>query len=425
MNNSKQVIIIIAGLLISLLAGNNLSLAQAKIAPVSNSSAIFPKAIVRHKTFNFLDVINKTKELKRNVKQNAMLTKVASQYQVRVEKALDNCQDARCYANNLQWTSQEIRIINQEFNTLFLKNKTFNKELTQALRQENYHLKYQGEVDTTLIRKAWMDTALGLNHILSVYLGGAKSRYPAIDSISYKATDQQFLQRIKQRLEPELKDQDNKGLFYALPMQAALNALEINGRDEAGRYEPLQDGYNKKPFQNIKKTDWGKYPYSMILVLGHGPEDPAIALDAGGAHYCEIAAQMYKEEVAPFIVVSGGNVHPYKTPYNEAEEMKKYLINKLGIPDEAVFIEPHARHTTTNLRNVSRLIYRFNIPDQKPVLTLTNPSHSKYTLNIHNRCMKELNYLPFRDMTKISDETNAFFPVKESLRVNPFEPLDP
>lgn len=422
----KQILITLLTAIIGLApAAETLSQSQTISSGQAATSATFPKKILLHKTFNFLDVVDETDVVKKEVKRSAVLRSLAEQYAGRVETALSSCQDATCYASALKWRDKEIQAVTKELNSLFMKNKSFRKELIQALQTESYHLKYKGEIDTVTIRKAWEDAALGLNHVIDVYLGGEGARYPAIDSISFTITDQEFVTLVQQGLRQEINAQNHKTLFYKLPVQAALKALELNGRDEAARYEPLQEGYNRKPYQAVKRIAWDNYPYSMILVLGHGPEDPATALDAGGAHYCDVAAQMYTEGIAPFIVVSGGNVHPYKTPFNEAEEMKKYLVGELGIPDEVVFIEPHARHTTTNLRNASRMIYRFNIPDHKPILTLTNPDHSKYTLHIHDRCMRELSYLPFRNMKKISEETNAFFPVPEALRVNPFEPLDP
>ncbi|TXK50776.1 YdcF family protein [Pontibacter qinzhouensis] len=404
-------------------ATDTLAQSQTIASGQAATSGNFPKKLLLHKTFNFLEVIDESAVVRKEVKQNAVLRSLAQQYAGRAERALSSCQDATCYASALKWSDQEIASVTKELNSLYIKNKRFKKAVTKALQAESYHLKYKGEIDSTTIRKAWEDTALGLNHILDVYVGGTGARYPAIDSISFNTTDPEFLALLQQELQQNIHAQE--ALFYKLPLQAALGALELNGRDEAARYEPLQDGYNRKPYEASKRTVWNKYAYSMILVLGHGPEDPATALDEGGAHYCEVAAKMYKEGVAPFIVVSGGNVHPYKTPFNEAEEMKKYLVTNLGVPDEAVFIEPHARHTTTNLRNISRMIYSFNMPDQKPVLTLTNSDHSQHTLTISDRCMRELGYLPFRDMKKISDETNAFFPVPEALRVNPYEPLDP
>ena len=71
---------------------------------------------------------------------------------------------------------------------------------------------------------------------------------------------------------------------------------------------------------------------------------------------------MYRQHQAPFIIVSGGRVHPYHTPYNEAFEMKKYLMDVWQIPESAIIIEPHARHTTTNFRNAARIMFRNGFP---------------------------------------------------------------
>jgi uncharacterized SAM-binding protein YcdF (DUF218 family) len=56
--------------------------------------------------------------------------------------------------------------------------------------------------------------------------------------------------------------------------------------------------------------------------------------------------EKYKEGVAPFIVVTGGKVYPFKTRNVEAYHMKQYLINEFEIPEDQIIIEPHARHTT-------------------------------------------------------------------------------
>ena len=85
---------------------------------------------------------------------------------------------------------------------------------------------------------------------------------------------------------------------------------------------------------------------------------------------CRLAALQYAKGVAPFIVTSGGKVHPYKTKFCEATEMKRYLVEKLHIPANAIIVDPHARHTTTNMRNAARLIYRYGIPLIKPALPL-------------------------------------------------------
>jgi uncharacterized SAM-binding protein YcdF (DUF218 family) len=41
--------------------------------------------------------------------------------------------------------------------------------------------------------------------------------------------------------------------------------------------------------------------------------------------------------------------------------MKHDLIARLGIPAAAILVDPHARHTTTNMRNAARLLYRYGM----------------------------------------------------------------
>ena len=200
----------------------------------------------------------------------------------------------------------------------------------------------------------------------------------------------------------------------------------INGRDEAARFVPLKEGMNKKPFIKVSKIDWSKYKYSMILVPGLGPEPFGVKLDPGGIERCKSAAERYRKGLAPFIVVSGGNVHPFRTPYNEAVEMKNYMVEQLGIPEEVILIEPHARHTTTNLRNVSRIIYRFGVPAEKPVLIVTDKSQNAYIVGkMAATANRDLGYLPYKGVKKLSDQETELYPDWNSMHTDAFDPLDP
>jgi DUF218 domain len=131
--------------------------------------------------------------------------------------------------------------------------------------------------------------------------------------------------------------------------------------------------------------------------------------------------------LAPLIIVSGGHVHPYRTPHCEAIEMKKELIEKYEIPEKNILIEPHARHTTTNIRNASRLLFAYHVPNDKPSLVTTNFQHSEYVGSVffHDRCLKELGYLPGKLLERITPTSIEFLPNIESFQQNPLEPLDP
>jgi hypothetical protein len=182
---------------------------------------------------------------------------------------------------------------------------------------------------------------------------------------------------------------------------------------------------NADAVQRIAGVRWASYRYSLILVPGQGPEEEGLPLDPMGIKRCKIAAERYQRGLAPFIVVSGGHVHPNKTPYSEAVEMRKYLVQELHISENAILIDPHARHTTTNLRNVARMVYRFKIPDNKKILTVTNPDQSAYIPKMKKRFLDELRYIPYRGMKILNKEENEFYPVRNALQANPFDPLDP
>jgi hypothetical protein len=293
------------------------------------------------------------------------------------------------------------------------------------LRRQHYYPLYEKDPDTALLRKAWVDAALGMNKVFAVYVRGEKPRYAKIDSISFAPGDTVFKHEVRALLHNQLTNENNR-LFYAYRLHSAFQVLHVNGRNEAMNYEPLNDGQNREPYFGIKMTDFGKYPYSLILVPGLGPEIPGLALDPGGAKRCEEAVARFKKGLAPFIVVSGGNVHPFRTPYNEAVEMKKYIVETLGVPAEVVLIEPHARHTTTNIRNTSRIIYRFDIPAAKPVLIVTDSSQANYIAGrMSITALKDLGYLPYRQLKLLNDHEVEFYPVQQSLQPDPLDPLDP
>lgn len=179
----------------------------------------------------------------------------------------------------------------------------------------------------------------------------------------------------------------------------------------------------------VPSIDWAKFPFTVILVPGYGPEEPDVVLSPSGQARADLAAQRFAAGIAPLIVLSGGHVHPDRTLYSEAIEMKKYLRSAHSVPEEAILVDPHARHTTTNLRNVSRLLYRGGVPTDRPLLVTSDFGQSLYIGYWKGmfgpRCKSELGYLPWRSLVPISKYDACMVPVAVSLHADGRDPLDP
>jgi hypothetical protein len=152
-----------------------------------------------------------------------------------------------------------------------------------------------------------------------------------------------------------------------------------------------------------------------------------ILLSPSGKLRDEIAAKRFRDGQAPFILVSGGFVHPNQTEFAEAIEMKRDLMARLAVPEDAIIVDPHARHTTTNMRNAARLLYRYGFPFDRRVLVTTDPGQSRYIEDppFAKRCMEELGYVPFRLLSRTSPFDLEFLPERGSLHTDPQDLLDP
>ncbi len=211
------------------------------------------------------------------------------------------------------------------------------------------------------------------------------------------------------------------------PLTRAFAAgLTAAKRDEATRYEPLVSGENQKALAAIPTLDFSAYPFAVILVPGLGPVKLDRPLSEGGQLRCDYAIARYLKKVAPLIAVSGGHVHPDRTPYAEALEMRKYLLSR-GIPEAAILVDPHARHTTTNLRNVGRILLRAGIDGPKPILVTTDLGQTLYMSGsgFAARCRNELGYEPWRMFSGLTSTDTCFLPSTLSLQADARDPLDP
>lgn len=377
------------------------------------------------KAYPFLNFLKSDPKVLRIIQEDKMLTSNKLEHFRRIKESYSQCTDVSCYATLVKWNPREINEIGNRLVTLCQEKKEIQQSLV-AFKESGPYKLYVTKSDTAFIRALWIDSSTGINKMLDVYIGGNPPLYPVIDGIINSYKEDWFQEVMLSNITDLLSRDINQDLFFEAPLWFALKALSVNERDEAVRYEPLDQGINKSACERINNVEWQLYPYSLILVPGHGPEQNGVAIDSTTISRCQLAAKCFNDNFAPFLVVSGGHVHPNKTPFCESVEMKKYMIKELNIPDSAIFIEPHARHTTTNLRNAGRIVYQFNIPDSMKILTVTDSLQNSYIiLRMGYRSIKELGYIPYRNLKKISETESEFYPVPSVLQPNPLDPLDP
>lgn len=392
----------------------------------TGNAAVSRDAVMKNKLFYFLSVVRSDAKVSTAIEKSSVLKEISDAQLNRTVRSLQQCKTGRCYAEIIRWRDDEIASAGDELLKL-LKNKKTRSRIINKLKASRHYNLYHELSDTSFIRTVWENNAHGINRIFDVYLGGhPPKRYARIDSISYRQDDPVFTAKADSALIAVTARIRNKSVpFFLLPLEASLAILYINGRDEAARYEPLTAGYNAPPFEKAKHTDWSSYKYSVLLVPGSGPQEPGIRMTEKGMERCRMAAERFKKGLAPFIIVSGGHVYPFRTPICEAVEMRNYMIKELGLPQEAVIIEPHARHTTTNLRNAIRLIYKFEMPETKPGLVITDAAQVNMIKNLAPRCIRELGYVPYKSVHVLNENEVEFIPSVQAFQINPEDALDP
>jgi hypothetical protein len=145
--------------------------------------------------------------------------------------------------------------------------------------------------------------------------------------------------------------------------------------------------------------------YPFLIVPGYTPRSGW----RGGLHptaeaRLERALADLEAGLAPSVIVSGAAVY---SPDVEAELMHSWLLDH-GVAASRIIVEPHARHTTTNLRNAGRimlergareaLVVTSDAPDWRPRRHGWRVVQQSYYLgfpwlsSFHLRCLVELGY---------------------------------
>lgn len=418
--------------LIILLSIHLLSLkAQLKSGYKHDYQPVKSENIVSDKNFYLLTVIDKYPKIKQILSENKSLHLIL---QSKIDSIHSYANKAGMFLNaeatvgNFIWSKDDTTNIKRILGDIYKDNSSLIDELIDKdLRPGGYYQRFVNLNNENLFLQAWDQYLYGTNYIISQYGLGKHLRYPAIDSISYDVNGEYFRYMLKPLFNFLDSHSQEMRAFYEPTLQIALHLIDANDRDESARFEPMEEGENKKAVQNIKRINWNSYPYTVIMVPGEGPELSSVPLSPGGKLRCELAAERYNAGKAPYIIVSGGYCHPFHTPYCEALEMKKYLMGRFKVPEKSMIIEPHARHTTTNFRNANRLMIRYGVPIDKPALCVTTSDQAGYIMDdrFDIRNMKEIGYLPYNKKQKISSQDIVFYPTIESLHMDPLDPLDP
>lgn len=301
------------------------------------------------------------------------------------------------------------------------------KEIAKALRKSGQYCIYEILPDGEFLKAAWLQDIKAMNRIVDVYAFGAKPRYHRIDSIDLDLEDKEYIEEVQRDVTTTVLAFANKKAFYSVALYSALAWLDVNGRDEAADFEPMAQGINQQAYAAIPGISWNNYPYSAILVLGCGPEKDGEPISPQSRMRAQYAAKLYWDGKAPLIVVSGGRVHPFKTKFSEAYEMKKYLMEDWGVPEQAIVAEPHARHTTTNIRNTVRIFMEQGVPLEKPVLVTSTASHINYVEGEYFQkvCQEQMLQVPFTVGRRLAPRELEILPAACAVQVAPEDPLDP
>ncbi|MGF7073593.1 YdcF family protein [Mucilaginibacter sp. P19] len=408
-------------LLLTMLGLGGLSAFAQTQAPVKNA----PTDYVKIKNYGLLTLFEQDAEVSNLLKNDPELAQLTQKKLSALSTSLTDCKDAACLVTAVKLTDEDIKTVSDRLAALYKTGNAFDRMVKSKLIPSGLYSLYKKLSPEQLLIKAWEQDAGSINYTIGIYAEGKKPNYPQIDSISYNVKARAYYTLMYDASATLLGDIKGTKLFFEPATQAALLYLQINERQDPANYEPMELGSNKAAVTRIKTIKWADYPYSNILVPGAGPDNLTSPLSGEGMLRCRLAVQEYKAGKAPFIIVSGGNVHPYKTKYNEAEEMKVYLVKTLHIPENAIIIEPHARHTTTNMRNSARLLYKYGIPADKPGIVVTDKSQTDFIMNMDARCQKELNYVPYKLAKRNSETEVEYYPVEEAKQIDPDEPLDP
>ncbi len=333
----------------------------------------------------------------------------------------------QCLTQPWVWTDTDIAAVDARLRLLVRDRARAGALVTQAMRRSGRFARHEALSDADMLSAAWREAAAAVNRIIAVYARGEAPRYPKIDAIIFDPASTDYAAVLEAHGVATAAMARGSDLFFDPSLRYGTGLLQMNERIDGGSFRPLLEGENAATVRAIAATDWTGKAHSALLVFGHGPEDAQSRTGVMGHIRLAIAADLYRRGLAPFLIVSGGNVHPNRTPFNEAVEMKRLLVTQYGIPADRILIEPHARHTTTNLRNTARLLLAAPFPDDLPALVVSDHRTIQYIASetLARRNVAEMGIQPGKLLPGPNKFTLRFLPGKAAFHAEAADPLDP
>ncbi len=404
--------------------------------PLTSERAFVRDAVLEERDFPLLSSILNDAPIRALLAQDAVLHALTVERWKKATEANHACaSDIECIAKTLQFTPRQIDDVSAALRRLYTLNPTLRDFVRTRLQPSEVYVLDTSESDETRFIDAWEHSANAMNQIVSTYCEGAAPRYREIDAMTYQADSKSFRGLLTILLDGLSIEDDgsnqqrplDRTLFFEPTLRFSLRLLQSNSRDEAGRFWPLETGENAAALKSLPSITWSHFPYSVIVIPGAGSEISNVALSPWGKERLRLGVEAYRSGKAPFLLVSGGYVHPSQTPFCEALEMKRYLMEVYGLPASAILLEPHARHTTTNLRNASRQVFLYGVAPDKEMLIVSDETQVNYIAgdSFQKRSRDELGYLPVRIGNRLSPTQLEAMPSKQSLYSDAIDPLDP
>lgn len=331
---------------------------------------------------------------------------------------------AGCTSEAMRWTDAERAKSAEAAGRLYDGSAAVRRLVSEHMRPSGRFHRDAGLKDRALFVKAWAEAQDAIDRIIRVYALGEKPRYADIDSVIYPPDGKYYRAVLSLTIWENSRNAKEAQAPYNIALKFALALMEINQRDDAVRQLKLQERENVQTFSRLAGVRWADYPYAAIVVPGWSPEIAYEPLNPGRKVALRHAAELFRAGRAPLLVLSGARLRPIGTEWTEAFEMKSYMVEELGIPADRILIGPISRHTTTEVRDNGRLIFRTGAPlDRKSLYMSEGPYIG--SKEFEDRLLRDQGYLPWTYLRRLDFATLEFIPSLKSLHREATDPMNP